>query len=177
MDRLSMRNGNIVALFLQVTRFVTKVTRVVTPLGLARRVIRHDNKPDMAKKRRLATARVLKGTKASAKAFSTPANATPAVELYIGPREVARRLDLKPRTVGQWARERKLPVYWMGRYLRFKWSEIERHLAATCRCEPVAAVAGPLPTTPQGPDERPQGIGDGRSQMGMDFKQNNKGKA
>ncbi len=52
---------------------------------------------------------------------------------YLDQREVARRLGLKPRTVGNWAREQKLPAYRFGRLLRFKWDEVESALAANFR--------------------------------------------
>lgn len=52
---------------------------------------------------------------------------------FLDQREVAKRLGLQPRTVGNWAREQKLPAYRFGRLLRFKWDEVEQALAATCR--------------------------------------------
>jgi len=58
---------------------------------------------------------------------------------FLDQREVAKRLGLQPRTVGNWAREQKLPAYRFGRLLRFKWDEVEQALAANFRCVPVAA--------------------------------------
>src|SRR3990172_6191924 len=59
---------------------------------------------------------------------------------------VAKRLGVKPKTVAEWANQGKLPAYRIGPYLRFKWVEVEQHLAAACRCVPVAApqASGPV---------------------------------
>jgi len=54
-------------------------------------------------------------------------------EGYLDKAAVAKRLGLKPRTISDWVRQGKLPAYRFGRYLRFKWDEVERALAATCR--------------------------------------------
>ena len=51
---------------------------------------------------------------------------------YMDKKEVGRRLGLRPRTVGVWVLQGKLPAYRFGRRLRFKWAEIEQHLGA-CR--------------------------------------------
>ncbi len=62
---------------------------------------------------------------------------TPAVAPagpFLDQGEVAKRLGLQPRTVGNWAREQKLPAYRFGRLLRFKWDEVESALAANFRC-------------------------------------------
>lgn len=55
------------------------------------------------------------------------------VEPFIGKEEVARRLGKKLRTVDNWMSRQILPYYKIGRSVSFKWSEIERALAATCR--------------------------------------------
>lgn len=64
----------------------------------------------------------------------TPASTAPGPtgESFIGKAEAARRLSVKPRTVESWM-EIGLPYYKVGRSVRFKWSEIEAYLAATCR--------------------------------------------
>ena len=56
-----------------------------------------------------------------------------AFEGFIDKREVGRRLGLAPRTVDDWMRRGWLPYYKPDRTVRFKWSEIERHLEQTCR--------------------------------------------
>ena len=61
-------------------------------------------------------------------------------ERWLNVNDVAVRLGIKPRTVALWARQGRLPAYKVGRYLRFKWEEIESALAATCR------VQGCVPT-------------------------------
>ncbi len=47
--------------------------------------------------------------------------------------EVAQRLGKTLRTVDNWMGRGILPYYKIGRSVSFRWSEIERHLAATCR--------------------------------------------
>jgi excisionase family DNA binding protein len=56
-----------------------------------------------------------------------------AGEGYLDSVAVAKRLGVKPRTVGEWAKQGKLPAYRVGRYVRFKWAEVEAQLAETCR--------------------------------------------
>lgn len=53
--------------------------------------------------------------------------------LFIDKREVAKRLGLRPRTIAVWALQGKIPAYRFGRYLRFKWDEVEQALAANFR--------------------------------------------
>ncbi|MBA4148490.1 MAG: hypothetical protein H0X66_10290 [Verrucomicrobia bacterium] len=54
-------------------------------------------------------------------------------EEFIEKQEVARRLNKTLRTVDNYMRRRWIPYYKIGRSVSFKWSEIEAHLAATCR--------------------------------------------
>jgi excisionase family DNA binding protein len=54
-------------------------------------------------------------------------------ERWLNTHDIAGRLGIKPRTVALWARQGRLPAYRLGRYLRFKWDEVERALATTCR--------------------------------------------
>lgn len=54
-------------------------------------------------------------------------------EEFIGKAEVARRLGLKPRSVDDWMKRGLLPFYKPGHFVRFRWSEIQAHLARTCR--------------------------------------------
>lgn len=69
-------------------------------------------------------------------AVATSSEPTTASTTYLTKGDVAKRLGLKPRTVSKWATQGKLPAYRVGQYLRFKWAEVEAHLAATCRCVP-----------------------------------------
>lgn len=58
----------------------------------------------------------------------------PQVESYIEKPEVALRLGICVRSLDSWIkRKNMIPYYKLGRTVRFKWSEIEAHLAATCR--------------------------------------------
>lgn len=66
----------------------------------------------------------------------------PAGEVYLTKEAVAKRLGLKPKTVSDWANAGKLPAYHLGRYLRFKWVEIDQHLAATSRVGGQKTEAG-----------------------------------
>lgn len=54
-------------------------------------------------------------------------------EPFIDKREVCRRLGVSVRTVELWMRQGFLPYYKLGNSVRFKWSEIERHLGRHCR--------------------------------------------
>ena len=64
---------------------------------------------------------------------SPVASAEIAVEPFIGKAEVARRMNKTLRTVDNWMARGILPYYKIGRSVGFKWSEIESHLAQTCR--------------------------------------------
>jgi excisionase family DNA binding protein len=54
-------------------------------------------------------------------------------EGFIEKPEVARRLNKTIRTVDNWMTRGILPYYKMGRSVSFRWSEVEAHLAQTCR--------------------------------------------
>ena len=54
-------------------------------------------------------------------------------ECFIGKPEVAKRLNKTLRTVDNWMARGILPYYKIGRSVEFKWSEVESHLAQTCR--------------------------------------------
>ena len=54
-------------------------------------------------------------------------------EGFIGKKEIARRLNKGMRTVDYWMERGFLPYYKIGRSVEFKWSEVEAHLAQTCR--------------------------------------------
>jgi excisionase family DNA binding protein len=52
---------------------------------------------------------------------------------FLDKNQVAKRLGLTPRTIGIWVQQEKLPAYRFGRFLRFKWAEVEQALATTFR--------------------------------------------
>lgn len=68
-----------------------------------------------------------------AKTEVTAGQPTPPLEGFIGKAEVARRLNKTLRTVDNWMQRGILPYYKIGRSVEFKWSEVETHLAQTCR--------------------------------------------
>jgi excisionase family DNA binding protein len=55
------------------------------------------------------------------------------VEPFIKKAEVARRIGMSVRTVDNWMRRRQIPFYRIRRSVMFRWSEVQAHLAATCR--------------------------------------------
>ena len=57
----------------------------------------------------------------------------PSYEPYIDKGEVGRRTQMRPRTIDDWMKRGLLPYYKVGRSVRFKWSEVEAHLAENCR--------------------------------------------
>lgn len=57
----------------------------------------------------------------------------PQPEPFINKPEVALRLNKTLRTVDNWMKRGILCHYKVGRSVLFRWSEIEAHLAATCR--------------------------------------------
>ena len=58
-------------------------------------------------------------------------------ETFINKVEVARRLGKTLRTVDNWMARGLLPYFKIGRSVSFKWSDVEVHLAQTCRvCRP-----------------------------------------
>ncbi len=56
-----------------------------------------------------------------------------STEDFIDKPEVARRLKKTIRSVDNWMKRGLLPYYKIGRSVLFKWSDVEAHLAATCR--------------------------------------------
>jgi excisionase family DNA binding protein len=60
----------------------------------------------------------------------------PAVEVFIDKLEVGRRLQVGVRTVEEWMSSGLLPYYKLGTTVRFKWSDVERHLDRSCRVAP-----------------------------------------
>jgi excisionase family DNA binding protein len=72
----------------------------------------------------------------------SPSDAEKASDAFLDKVGVAKRLGVKPKTVGAWARNGKIPAYRIGRRLRFKWAEVEQRLAATCRVVGPAKEVG-----------------------------------
>jgi excisionase family DNA binding protein len=56
-----------------------------------------------------------------------------ASERWLTVNDVAARLGIKPRTASLWARRGRIPAYRVGRYLRFRWEEVEAAMVARCR--------------------------------------------
>ena len=56
-----------------------------------------------------------------------------AGEPFIGKREAAERLGIRPRTLDQWLHDGRVPFYRIGRSCRLRWSEVQAHLAAMAR--------------------------------------------
>jgi len=56
-----------------------------------------------------------------------------AVEPYINKREVGRRMGRTTRSVDNMMRRGMIPYYKLGYRVAFRWSEIQDHLAQTCR--------------------------------------------
>jgi excisionase family DNA binding protein len=63
-------------------------------------------------------------------------------EEFISKAEVGCRLQMRPRTVDDWMKRGLLPYYKVGHAVRFKWSEVEVHLAQTCRVVNAGAELG-----------------------------------
>ena len=56
-----------------------------------------------------------------------------SVEPYINKRQVARRMGRTVRSVNNLMRRGMIPYYKLGHCVVFRWSEIQSHLARTCR--------------------------------------------
>jgi excisionase family DNA binding protein len=108
-------------------------------------MVRHDNKTlNMKTKTDKSITQTATGGNGTPQATATgsaadicpptrAAGIEPGVELYIKKGEVARRLQKTVRTVENLMRRGILPFYKIGRSVVFKWSDIESHLAQTCR--------------------------------------------
>lgn len=57
----------------------------------------------------------------------------PGAEPYINKREVAKRMGRTVRTVENMMRQGRIPYYRFDGRVSFRWSEIQSHLADTCR--------------------------------------------
>ena len=60
----------------------------------------------------------------------------PAFECFIDKPELGRRLGVSVRTVEEWMSYGLVPYYKVGSTVRFKWSDVERHLDQRCRVAP-----------------------------------------
>lgn len=74
--------------------------------------------------------------KAESAIFKTATASEIAVEPYIDKREVARRLNRSLRSVNNLMSRGLLPYYRFDCQVAFRWSEIQAHLAQTCRVAP-----------------------------------------
>ena len=72
----------------------------------------------------------------------SPAVEDLATEPYISKREVARRLGRTIRAVDKMMKRRRIPYYKFDWRVAFRWSEIQEHLAQTCRVDrhPLAKI-------------------------------------
>ena len=62
-------------------------------------------------------------------------------EKFLTVDEVAEYLSLSKGTIYQWAAEKRIPHYKMGRAVRFKKAEIESWLLEKCKQEPISIEA------------------------------------
>lgn len=51
-------------------------------------------------------------------------------ETFLTKQELARILKVTPRTLEQWAKQKRFPVYRLGRVVRYKREEVTQALAA-----------------------------------------------
>lgn len=64
---------------------------------------------------------------------AVPAAVDPAAEPFISKAEVARRLGRTLRTVDKLMKRGRIPYYKFDWRVAFRWSEVQAHLAETCR--------------------------------------------
>jgi len=62
-------------------------------------------------------------------------------EKFLTVEEVAEYLSISRATVYQWASEKRIPHYKLGRAVRFKQTEIESWLSEKCKQEPISIEA------------------------------------
>jgi excisionase family DNA binding protein len=58
---------------------------------------------------------------------------TAAGEPFIDKAETARRLGKQTRTMDDWMKRGIIPFYKIGHSVAFRWSEVQEHLARTCK--------------------------------------------
>ena len=56
-----------------------------------------------------------------------------AAEGFIKKEDVAKRLGKTVRCIDNWMARGLIPYFKIGRSVSFKWSDVESHLAQTCR--------------------------------------------
>ena len=76
------------------------------------------------------------------KPIAMPVYACASGEGYLDKVAVGKLLGMKPKTVREWVRLGKLPAYKFGRYLRFKWAEVDAHMTANYRVNPRGTSGG-----------------------------------
>ena len=76
------------------------------------------------------------------KPIAIPVSTISSGEGYLDKVAVGKLLGMKPKTVREWVMQGKLPAYKFGRYLRFKWAEVDAHMAANYRVNPGGTSGG-----------------------------------
>jgi hypothetical protein len=61
-------------------------------------------------------------------------------EGYINKQEVAQRLWKAVRTVDRWRRDGLIPWHQMGKFVYFKWEEVEKHLAEITKVQAINSM-------------------------------------
>ena len=62
-----------------------------------------------------------------------PPRQSAAGEPFIDKAETAKRLGKQPRTMDDWMKWGIIPFSKMGHSVAFRWSEVQEHLARTCK--------------------------------------------
>ena len=57
----------------------------------------------------------------------------PEPEIFIGRKEIARRMGKGLRTIDQYLHDNRIPFYRVGSSILFRWTEVQQHLRDTCR--------------------------------------------
>jgi excisionase family DNA binding protein len=55
---------------------------------------------------------------------------------YIDKKELAARLKLTPRTIEVWCKQGRIPWFKIGHTVRYRWEDIQKHLAENCQHQP-----------------------------------------
>ena len=59
---------------------------------------------------------------------------------YINKEDVAERLQKGVRTVDRWRRDGLIPWHKMGKFVYFKWEEVEKHLAEITKVQAINSM-------------------------------------